>query len=102
MGEFTKVATTNEIEMGKARLVEVKGKQVALFNVDGQFFAIDNKCTHRNGPLADGEISGYEVTCPWHQAKFDIRTGKAVGPPAQQAVTSYSIRVTGTDIEIEV
>ena len=86
MADFVKAARTTEIEPGQARLVEVKGKQIALFNVDSQFFALDNTCTHRGGPLADGEVSGHEVTCPWHGATFDVRTGEVVGPPAQQAV----------------
>jgi nitrite reductase/ring-hydroxylating ferredoxin subunit len=75
MADFVKAARTTEIEPGQARLVEVKGKQIALFNVDSQFFALDNTCTHRGGPLADGE-----VTCP-HGATFDVRTGEVVGPP---------------------
>jgi nitrite reductase/ring-hydroxylating ferredoxin subunit len=102
MTEFVKVAMTNEIEPGQARLVDVKGKKIALFNVEGQFFAIDNTCTHRGGPLAEGEISGHEVTCPWHHGRFDVRTGEVVGPPPQRAVTRYGVRVTGTDIELEV
>jgi nitrite reductase/ring-hydroxylating ferredoxin subunit len=53
-----------------------------LFNVDGTFFALDQTYTHRGGPLAEGEISGHEVTCPWHGARFDVRTGEVVGPPA--------------------
>ena len=74
----------------------MKGEQIALFKVDSQFFALDNTCTHRGGPLADGE-----VTCP-HRATFDVRTGEVVGPPAQRAAVRYGVRVTGTDIEVEV
>jgi nitrite reductase/ring-hydroxylating ferredoxin subunit len=55
--------------------VNIKGKEIALFNIDGSFFALDNACTHEKGPLAEGDIEGHEVTCPWHGAKFDIRTG---------------------------
>lgn len=102
MADFVKVATTDEIGPGQTRLVGVSGKQIALFNVDGQFFALDNTCTHRGGPLAEGEVSGHEVTCPWHGGKFDIRTGEVVGPPAPQAVARYSVRVTGTEIGVEV
>ena len=102
MADYVKVATTNEIEPGKVRLFDVKGKAIALFNVDGQFFAVDNACTHRGGPLAEGEISGHEVTCPWHGARFDVRTGEVAGPPAQKGVARYGVRVTGTDVEIEV
>ena len=63
--------------------------------------ALDNTCTHRGGPLTEGEISGHEVTCPWHGARFDVRTGEVVGPPAQQAVARYGVRVTESDIEVE-
>jgi nitrite reductase/ring-hydroxylating ferredoxin subunit len=90
-------ARTTEIWPGQARLVEVKGEQIALFNVDSQFFALDNICTHRGGPLADGE-----VTCPGTAPTFDVRTGEVVGPPAQRAVVRYGVRATGTDIEVEV
>ena len=96
-----KVAKTNEIEPGQARLVDVQGKSIALFNVEGQFFALDNTCTHTGGPLAEGEISGHEVTCPWHGARFDVWTGKVVGPPAQHAVARGGVRVTERDIEVE-
>ena len=102
MANFVKVAMTDEIAPGQTRQVEVNGKQIALFNVDGQFFALDNTCTHRGGPLAEGEVSGHEVTCPWHGGRFDIRTGEAVGPPAPEAVARYGVRVTGTDIEVAV
>ena len=102
MADYVKVAKTNEIEPGKARLFDVKGKPIALFNVDGKFFAVDNTCTHKGGPLAEGIISGHEVTCPWHGARFDVRTGEVVGPPAQKAVARYAVRVTGTDVEVEV
>ena len=101
MADFVKVAKTNEIEPGEVRLVDVQGKRIALFNLDGRFFALDNTCTHRGGPLAEGELSGHEVTCPWHGATFDVRTGEVVGPPAQQAVASYPVRVTESDIEVE-
>ena len=102
MADFVKVAQTSELQLGQGRLVQVNGKPIALFNVDGHFFAIDNTCTHRGGSLAEGAVSGHEVTCPLHRAKFDVRTGEVVGPPAQQAVTRYVVRVTGTDLEIEV
>ena len=102
MAEFVKVASTNEIAPGEARLVTAKGKEIALFNIGGEFFALDNACTHDDGPLAEGEISGSEVICPLHGAKFDIRTGEVLGPPAFDAVARYDVRVTGTDIEVEV
>lgn len=102
MADFVKVAQTNELEPGRGQLVDVKGKRVALFNVDGNFYALDDTCPHRGGPLSEGPIAGEQVTCPWHGSKFNIRTGDVVGPPARQGVARYSVRVTGTDIEVEV
>jgi len=102
MAEFVKVATTGEIAPGQGKIVEVQGKEIALFNVGGEYFAIDNMCTHEEASLADGEISGFEVTCPLHGAKFDVRSGQVLGPPAYDDVTSYPVRVSGADVEIDV
>jgi len=102
MADFVKVAKTDEINPGHARLIDVRGKQIALFNIDGEFFAIDNMCTHEEASLAEGEISGHEVTCPLHGAKFDVRTGEVLGPPAYDDVVCYAVRVMGTDIEVDV
>src|SRR5258708_19984758 len=82
MPEFVKVATIDEIPNGQAKLVEVNGIEIAIFNVAGSFHAIDNTCTHVGGPLCEGELEGIEVTCPWHGATFDITTGALLGPPA--------------------
>jgi 3-phenylpropionate/trans-cinnamate dioxygenase ferredoxin subunit len=101
MAEFVKAASTNEITLGQARLVTVKGREIVLFNIEGAFFALESACTHEEGPLSEGEALGHEVTCPWHGAKFDIRTGEVLGPPAYEAVARYNARVTGTDIEVE-
>jgi 3-phenylpropionate/trans-cinnamate dioxygenase ferredoxin subunit len=102
MADFVKVATTGEIAPGQGKIVEVQGKEIALFNVGGEYFAIDNMCTHEEASLADGEISGFEVTCPLHGAKFDVRSGQVLGPPAYDDVTSYPVRVSGADVEIDV
>jgi nitrite reductase/ring-hydroxylating ferredoxin subunit len=102
MAEFVKAARTDEVAPGQARLVVVKGKEIALFNIDGAYFALDNACSHEEGPLAEGAVEGHEVTCPWHGAKFDIRTGEVLCDPAYDAVTRYNVRVNGTDIEVEI
>ena len=102
MGEFVKVASASEIAPGQARLVNIKGREIALFNIEGSFFALDNACTHEEGPLVEGDIEGHEVTCPCHGAKFDIRTGEVLCAPAYGDVTRYNVRVTGADIEVEV
>ena len=102
MGEFVKAASTSEIAPGQGRLVNIEGKEIVLFNIEGTFFALANACTHEEGPLAEGEVSGYEVTCPWHGASFDIRTGEVLCPPAYDDVARYNVRVTGTVIEVEI
>ncbi len=102
MPEFVKVAKTDEVPSGQAKMVDVNGKEIALFNVDGSFYAIDNTCTHVGGPLSEGELSGVEVTCPWHGGVFDVTTGEVLGPPPGRAVNRYNVRVEGSDIEVEV
>ena len=102
MAQFIKVATTDELTEQEAKLVELEGEKIALFRVDAAFYALSDTCTHRGGPLSEGTVEGAEVTCPWHGAKFDLRTGAVLGPPARQGVRSYAVRVTGADIEIEV
>jgi len=102
MAAFVKVAKSNEIQPGQGKMVEVDGKKIALFSVDGAFYAIDDTCTHRGGPLSEGELDGNEVTCPWHQAVFDVTTGEVLGPPAPEGVSSYNVRVEGGDIEVEI
>ena len=101
MSEYVKVAEASELEPNHGKLVEVQGKKIALFNVDGKFHAIDDTCTHRGGPLSEGELEGVEVTCPWHGAKFKVSTGEVLGPPAPKGVSAYNVRVNGPDIELE-
>ena len=86
---------------GKAKMVELNGKKIAIFNVEGAFCAIDDTCTHRGGPLSQGAVSGTTVTCPWHGAQYDLRTGGVLTPPAPQGVASYKVVVEGDDISIE-
>ena len=102
MSGFIKVTTTEELADQQAKVVEVEGHKIALFRVNGAFYAVSDTCTHRGGPLSEGDVEGVEVTCPWHGAKFDISTGAVLGAPAREGVKSYPVRVTGADVEIEV
>ena len=77
-----RLAAVGEVGPGEARAVEVQGHTVALFNVDGRFYAIDNTCSHRGGPLAEGEMDGNVVSCPWHAWRWDVTTGANVNNPA--------------------
>ena len=98
---FTKVATVQEIPVGQAKKVRIGDKDVALFNINGIFFAIDNTCPHRGGPLSEGEIDGQEVTCPWHGARFNLSTGAHLSPPANRDVSAYKVQVVGDDVQID-
>ncbi len=102
MPEYVKVAVTDDIPPNQGKLVEVQGKKIALFNLEGRYYAIDNTCTHRGGPLSEGELEGDEVTCPWHGAKFKVTSGEVLSPPAPRAVKSFPIRVAGNDLEVEI
>ena len=102
MAGFVKLAKTDEVAPGQGKMVEVEGKKIALFNVEGSFYAIDDICTHRGGPLSEGSLEGKQVTCPWHGARYDVTTGEVLGPPAPQGVARYNVRVEGGDIEVEI
>jgi nitrite reductase/ring-hydroxylating ferredoxin subunit len=102
MPKFVEVAKKSEIADQSAKCVEVEGKRIALFNLGGEFYAIDDACTHRGGPLSEGSLEGEEVECPLHGAHFNIKSGEVTGPPAPKDVTKYTVRVTGDVIEIEV
>ena len=102
MGEIVKVAETAELTPGTGKLVDVGGKPVALFNVDGKYYAIGNSCTHVGGSLSEGTLEGTTVTCPLHGAQFDVANGEVLGPPAGTAVPSYRVEVDGNDIKVEV
>ena len=101
MPEYVKIAKVGEVVPGQAKLIEVNGREIALFNIAGAFHALDNSCTHVGGPLCEGEIDGAEVTCPWHGAVFDVTTGNVLGPPAPEAVTCYKIHLENDDVIIE-
>ncbi len=100
MGGYVKVATVGDLSPGEAMRVEVNDEEVALFNVDGTYYAIGDVCTHAGGPLSDGELEGEEVECPWHGARYNVRTGEVLSPPAPKGVKSYSVKVEGDDILI--
>ena len=102
MGEFIKVAKADEIAPGRAKCVELADREIALFNIDGSFYAIDNTCAHVGGPLSEGDLDGTRVTCPWHGAVFDVTTGAVLGPPAGENVARYNTRLSGDDIEVEI
>ena len=102
MGELVNVAKLSDILAGTCRQVEAGGRAVAVFNVNGTIYAIDGTCTHRGGPLGEGELNRSVVTCPWHGAQFEVTTGQVVGPPAPESVRAYKVVVQGEDIKVDV
>jgi len=98
----TTVAKKRDLKPGTSICVEVGEHKIALFNVAETLYAIDDTCTHRGGPLSEGDVSSTVVTCPWHGAQFDLGTGAVLGPPAAQGVSCYEILVEGDDIKIEI
>ena len=101
MAEFVKVANLSDLGPGSSITVEAKGKAVALFNVDGAVYALDNTCLHRGGPLGEGFLEDDVVTCPWHMWEYNVRTGEKVGDPSLKVAT-YPVEVEGNDIKVAV
>ncbi len=93
MADFERAADVSEIPDPGKTLVEVDGEMVALFHVEGRFYALDDVCTHDGGPLADGELRDHKISCPRHGAKFDIRTGAALTMPAVRATRAHDVKV---------
>lgn len=101
MSEFVKVASISELEAGSCKTVEVGGKAIALFNVEGIIYALDNTCLHQGGPLGEGMLEGDVVTCPWHMWEYNVRSGEKVGSPSLKVAT-YAVQVEGNDIKVAV
>lgn len=98
--EEIKVAEPNEIVDGGSKIMHVKGKNIALFRVKDQYFAISNNCLHRGGPLGEGEVRNYEVTCPWHGWKYNLLDGSFSLIPTLR-VTTFPVKVVPEGIFIE-
>lgn len=102
MGERVKVCGVGDLTPGSGMMAEAGGKQVAVFNVDGEFHAMGGECTHQGGPLGEGELEGSVVTCPWHGARFDVTTGTVKAFPAPTSVESYPVTVEGDEVWVDV
>ena len=98
---FVTVARVADTPPGTISVHEVGAVRIALCNVNGRFYAIDDVCTHDGGPLDQGELSGQLVECPRHGAKFDVTTGRAAVLPAVKPVRTYPVRVEGDDVQVD-
>ena len=98
--EYLEIAPASELPNGERLFVEVESGPIVILNIAGQIFAIDDVCTHDDGPLGDGEIEGFNIVCPRHGGEFDVRTGKAVQLPAVVDIRAYPVRVVNELIEV--
>ena len=101
MTEFVKVAPVADIPSGSRFWMEFEEETLVIFNVNDHYYAIADLCTHDDGPLEDGELQEYEVECPRHGARFDIRSGAALCLPATSPVPTYEVKVEGDIIYVE-
>lgn len=100
MPERITIARAEDVSPGRGLAVNVEGLRIAVFNVDGNYYAIDDTCTHAEASLAEGDVDGSTVECALHGARFDLRTGEAVGPPADRPVTAYKVHVEDGKIQL--
>jgi len=98
--EFISVAKTAEIPPGERLVIELGRRWVVIFNVDGEFYAVEDECTHEEVPLSEGALDGHIIECHKHGACFDIRTGAVTAPPAVVPVRTFPLRVEGDQLLI--
>lgn len=97
--EFLTVARISDVDPGRARVIYLRGTEIALFNVNGTFYAVDNLCPHEGGPLVAGTVKGEILTCPWHRWQFHLGTGCSPVNPALK-VPTYPVKIEGDLIKI--
>lgn len=98
---LVKVGSRSELSPGQCKVAEAAGKKIALYNVDGSFYATDNTCLHRGGPLGEGVLNGSQVTCPWHGWEYDVTSGKNAFDPGT-GVATYPVSVEGDNLMVEI
>ena len=98
---LVRVCSVDDLKNGEGKVMDVNGEAIALFKIDGKFYAINNTCLHRGGPLGEGFLEGDIVTCPWHGWKYNVATGVNPAMPSMK-VQTYSVTVQGNDIMVEV
>jgi nitrite reductase/ring-hydroxylating ferredoxin subunit len=95
------VAKVHDLSEGEAKAIDVGGVATALFHRPDGWYAIEGTCTHRGGPLAEGDVEDHVVTCPWHGGQFDIRNGNLVGPPPARPVRAFPVTIDGEDVALD-
>ena len=98
---FVKVCNVSDVPQGMAHVFEAGDEEVVICNVEGEFYAVQDLCTHDQGPLGEGELIGYDIECPRHMATFDVRTGEVRRGPAFLPVETFPVRLNGDEIEVD-
>ncbi len=98
--EYIPVGTADELKDGERLFIEIDGIPIVILNIGGQYYAIRDVCSHDEGPVGEGTLEGFEIICPRHGARFDVRTGKVLALPAFVDIPAYPVRVNGDQIEI--
>jgi 3-phenylpropionate/trans-cinnamate dioxygenase ferredoxin subunit len=98
--EYVEIAPASELPSGERMFVEIEGKMIVIFNIAGQFFSIADVCSHDDGPVGEGALEGYTITCPRHGAQFDVRTGKVMQMPAVVDIPAYPVRIVDGMIQL--
>ncbi len=98
--EYIEIAPADELPSGERLFVEVEGKPIVIFNIAGAFFSIADVCSHDDGPVGEGQLEGYRITCPRHGAQFDIQNGKVLSMPAVVDIPAYPVRVVNGMIQL--
>ena len=101
MPKFVEVAKRSQIPENGVISVEAEGKILALVNLHGAIYALDDTCPHQAGPLSEGSIEGEEIVCPWHASHFDVKTGRVTMDPAVEDVATYKVRLVDDAVEVE-
>ena len=101
MAEWVTVAKAGELKPGQWRTVDVDGVQIAVFNVDGTFYAIEDVCTYDGGILTGGQVQGSEVVCPRHGARFCVKTGAALSAPAYEPTATFPVRIENGHVQVK-
>ena len=102
MSEFIQVAKVSDVANSGKVILEVDDRMVVLLHINDQFFCIDDVCTHDGGPLGEGELCGFELACPRHGAKFDVRNGAALTMPATEATVVHEIKIEGDNVFVRI
>lgn len=100
-GEWVTVAERTSIDEGEIKGITVGSQEIALYNLKGEIYATDNLCTHAFAFLSDGWLDGEEVECPLHAGRFEIKTGKGLGPPIPCDIKTYPVRIDNGQIQVK-